>query len=83
MFITEYDEEKAMRDAYDDGYEEGYKRGYKRGYERGYERGVKRGRLTILWEIVQENVITLERAADRMNMSVEEFQRALTEFAIS
>ena len=83
MFITEYDEEKAIRDMYDDGYEDGYAEGYAEGYKRGYARGFKRGQLTVLWKFVKKNVITLEEAAREMNMTVEEFQSALTEFAIN
>ena len=83
MFITEYDEEKARRDIYEDGYEDGDKNGYERGDKNGVERGVKRGRIIELWDLVKENDITLERAASRMNMTVEEFQSAAAELALN
>ena len=69
MFIDEYDEERARREIYEDGYED------------GFETGVQRGQLTVLWNAVQENDITLEEAASWMNMSVEEFQREAEEAA--
>ena len=71
MFIDEYDEERARREIYEDGYDDGVKR------------GVKRGRITVLWDLVKENDITLERAASKMNMTVEEFQRAAAELALN
>ena len=66
MFLTEYDEERARREIYDDGYDD----------------GIEAGQLTVLWKFVKKNVFTLEEAASRINMTVEEFQSELTAYAI-
>ena len=67
MFLTEYDEERARREIYEDGFED----------------GIEAGQLTVLWKFVKKNVFTLEEAASRINMTVEEFQRAAAELALN
>lgn len=57
-----------------EGYVPGFKQGYIIGYDSGGIYGLKKGRLMILCELVNDNVLTIEQAAEREEISVEDFK---------
>ena len=58
MFLTEYDQEKAFRQQREDGREEGR----------------EEGALMTLISLVEDGILTMTQAAERANLSVEEFE---------
>ncbi|MCR5123220.1 MAG: Rpn family recombination-promoting nuclease/putative transposase [Ruminococcus sp.] len=49
-------------------------RGIKKGFEQGIEKGIEKGRLALLIELVKEGEMSVETAAKKENMTVEEFK---------
>lgn len=48
--------------------------------EKGIEKGMEKGQYLQLYELIQSNDITLERAAEKKNITVEKFQEKLKEY---
>ena len=48
-----------------------------KGLEKGIEQGLQQGRTHILIELVNDGVLTIEKAAEKAGMSVEEFRNAM------
>ncbi len=48
-----------------------------KGIEKGIEIGIEQGKLTTLKDLVYDNVLSVEEAARRMNITVEEFQEII------
>jgi hypothetical protein len=83
MNIFEYNEEKVLRMTKEEGYEMGYDCGYGSGYDTGYDTGYGtgtqdgelRGRILERCKDVKEGDYSMERAAKKMNIPLEQFQR--------
>ena len=86
MCITEYDEERAFAEQREEGIEigieigmekgiaEGMEKGRAEGIEKGRKEGVEKGRLSMLIDLVKDGVLTVIEAAQRVNMTVSEFE---------
>lgn len=59
--------------------EQGIEQGIERGIERGIEQGILKGRSSEIFESVQEGDYSIERGAQKMNLSVEEFEKSMIE----
>ena len=57
--------------------EEAMQKGLERGRQEGIEQGLQQGRIHALIELVNEGVLTIEKAAEKARMSVEEFKNAM------
>ncbi len=57
--------------------QKGLKQGRQEGIEQGIEQGLQQGRTHILIELVNDGVFTIEKAAEKARMSVEEFRNAM------
>ena len=93
MFITEYDEQKAFAETKaeakaegrEEGREEGRKEGRKEGREEGIAIGETKGRaegkiegaLMMLVNLVKDGLLTESQAAEKINMTVPEFEAAM------
>lgn len=73
MCLTEYDEAETMQLFLEEGIEIGDKRGFNRGFDRGHEEGLEEGIYLTMFDFVNEGIITPEFAANRLNLSLEEF----------
>lgn len=58
------------------------KEGMQKGMQKGMQRGIQKGEFETLYGLVCDNLITLESAAARKNMTVNEFQAKLRELDI-
>ena len=72
MTLAEIYEEK-----FEEGLEEGREEGRAVGLEEGRAVGLEEGRRTVLIELVKTGDISMECAAERANMTVEEFQKLM------
>ena len=59
------------------GIEKGLEQGRQEGIEKGIEQGLQQGRTHILIELVNDGVFTIEKAAEKASMSVEEFRNVM------
>ena len=57
--------------------QKGLKQGRQEGIEQGIEQGLQQGRIHALIELVNDRVLTIEKAAEKADMSVEEFRNAM------
>lgn len=48
--------------------------GIRQGLEQGISQGMAQGKLSILKDLVEDGTLTMEAAAGKVNMSVEEFE---------
>ena len=55
-----------------------HRNGIAEGIERGIEQGIEEGRIELLVDLANDKVITVEEAASKAGMSVEEFKSRLT-----
>ena len=69
--------EEAMQKGLEQGRQEGIERGIERGREQGIEQGLLQGRIHTLIELVNDGVLTIEKAAGKAGMSVEEFRNVM------
>ena len=69
MFITEYDEQRAFAETKAEGWIEGG--------EEGREEGRAEGGLAMLVRLVKDGLLTVTQAADKVNMTVPEFEAAM------
>ena len=60
------------------GIEQGLEQGLERGLEKGLEQGLEQGRRFEIFTSVQEGDYSIERGAQKMNLSVAEFTRQMT-----
>ena len=65
------------------GIQKGIERGIKQGIEQGIERGIEQGTLRTLFGLYQDNLISLQEAARRASLTVEEFKDATLTFIIN
>ena len=66
--------EQGIEQGLEQGRQEGIERGIERGIEQGIEQGLLQGRIHTLIELVNDGVLTIEKAAGKAGMSVEEFR---------
>ena len=71
--ITEYDKQLHEQTLREDGFEDGREIGREEGREIGREEGLKEGRFKELCNLVEDGIITIEQAAERMGMKPDEF----------
>ena len=57
--------------------EEAMQKGIEKGRQKGIEQGLQQGRTHILIELVNDGVLTIEKAAEKARMPVEEFRNAM------
>ena len=57
--------------------EEAMQKGLEQGRQEGIEQGLQQGRIHALIELVNDGVLTIEKAAEKARMSVEEFRNAM------
>ena len=57
--------------------QKGIEKGRQEGIEQGIEQGLEQGRIHALIELVNDGVLTIEKAAEKARMSVEEFKNAM------
>ena len=80
-YTWERREELIRAEEYEDGLAEGEKRGIvlgeKRGIALGEKRGVERGRFQVLAKLVQDGILTIQKAAEEAGMSISEFENKL------
>ena len=60
------------------GIEQGIEKGIEKGIEQGIEQGLEQGRKSEIFTSVQEGDYGIERGAQKMNLSVEEFTKQMT-----
>lgn len=70
MFITEYDEARTFAEQK----EEGRELGREEGRAEGREEGRAEGTLKTLAGLVRDGLLTISQAAERVNMTVPEFE---------
>ncbi len=73
MLLTEYDEEKHMRDTYKEGYEEGEAAGYSKGEQAGYNKGKQTGYNELLDELIGKKLSrgkTIPEIAEELEVDV-------------
>ena len=78
MCLTEFDEKKYEDVLREEGREEGLAEGLEKGLARGRSEGLARGRKTEVFVSVQEGDYGVVRGAQKLNLSVEEFEREMS-----
>ena len=71
MVLSDYNEELTLQNRFEDGKEEGFKI--------GMQQGIERGKLALLKQLVVEEIISVEQAAEKAGMGVEDFEKLLKE----
>ena len=69
--------EKGRQEGIQKGIEQGRQEGMQKGMAQGIEQGIQQGRTHALAELVNDGVLTIEKAAEKAGMSVEEFGNAM------
>ena len=69
--------EKGRQEGIQKGIEQGRQEGMQKGMAQGIEQGIQQGRTHALAELVNDGVLTIEKAAEKAGMSVEEFKNAM------
>lgn len=59
------------------GIEQGIEKGIEQGIEKGIEKGIKRGTVNTLISLVKDGILSIDEAAPRADMSVEDFEKYL------
>ena len=76
-----YAQEEGMRLGIEQGIERGIglgiEKGRAAGREEGIEQGIEQGRITVIVNLVKEGIITKEMGAQKLNLSVQEFETYL------
>ncbi len=66
MCITEYDEKRTMELFLEEG--------MKKGMKKGTKEGIKKGGVLMLWDLVQDETISMDTAAAKAGLSVDAFK---------
>ena len=69
--------QEGIEQGLEQGRQEGIEQGLERGRQEGIEQGLQQGRIHALIELVNDGVLTIEKAAEKASMSVEEFGNAM------
>ena len=75
--VAEEAMQKGIEKGRQEGIEQGIEQGLERGRQEGIEQGLQQGRIHALIELVNDGVLTIEKAAEKASMSVEEFGNAM------
>ena len=78
MCLTEFDEKKYEDVLREEGREEGMAEGLEKGLAKGLEKGLAKGRKTEVCVSVQEGDYGFERGAQKLALSVEEFEKEMS-----
>ena len=78
MEIDEEEEEQDMCKAFEEMLEDSRNEGKAAGRLEGLQEGRNEGKLGILSQLIEQGLLTLETAAAQVNMTPEEFQKAIT-----
>ena len=73
---------EGRREGWQEGRREGHREGRREGRREGQQEGRQEGELKALYDLARDNVITLEAAAARKNLTVSEFLEKLKELHI-
>ena len=74
MCLTEYDEARTLAEERADGFDDGFEEGRKEGHEEGRAEGMYKGIINTLSALVNDGILTVEDAASRAGMPVDEFK---------
>ena len=69
--------QEGIEQGLEQGRQEGIEQGLEQGRQEGIEQGLQQGRIHALIELVNDGVLTIEKAAEKADMSVEEFRNAM------
>jgi hypothetical protein len=75
--VLDLDVVVAHRNGIAEGIEQGIERGIEQGREEGRLSGIEEGRIELLVDLANDKVITVEEAAGKAGMTVEEFKSRL------
>ena len=75
--VAEEAMQKGIEKGIQKGIEQGIEQGLERGRQEGIEQGLQQGRTHALIELVNDGVLTIEKAAEKAGMSAEEFGNAM------
>ena len=75
--VAEEAMQKGIEKGIQKGIEQGIEQGLERGRQEGIEQGLQQGRTHALIELVNDGVLTIEKAAEKTGMSAEEFGNAM------
>ncbi len=78
----EANRKEALMEGRREGWQEGRREGRREGHREGQQEGRQEGELKALYDLARDNVITLEAAAARKNLTVSEFLEKLKELHI-
>lgn len=73
---------KAIRELMEDSRQEGAKEGWEEGRREGMKEGREEGAYKMLYDLVENNTLTMEAAASQKNLTVNEFRIKLKDFNI-
>ncbi len=71
--------EGVFRDAMQQGLQEGWQQGLQEGRQQGIQQGIQQGALNTLVFLVKDGLLSVDVAAERTNMTKEEFEKILIE----
>ena len=69
--------QEGIQKGIEQGRQEGMQNGIVQGIEQGIQQGIQQGRTHALVELVNDGAISIEKAAEKASMSVEEFRNAM------
>ena len=75
--VAEEAMQKGIEKGRQEGIEQGIEQGLEQGRQEGIEQGLQQGRIHALIELVNDGVLTIEKAAEKASMSAEEFGNAM------
>ena len=75
--VAEEAMQKGIEKGKQEGIEQGIEQGLEQGRQEGIEQGIQQGRTHALAELVNDGVLTIEKAAEKAGMSVEEFRNVM------
>lgn len=80
MCLTEYNEEETMEMFKEEARAVGRAEGRKEGRKEGRQQGKAEGAMETLISLVKEGLLPVEKAAERMNVSVEQFEQEIKNY---
>ena len=69
-----YAQEEGIRQGIEQGIERGIGLGIEKGRAAGREEGIEQGRISVIVNLVKEEIITKEMGAQKLNLSEKEFE---------
>lgn len=77
VFMTGTNHDPVTEALLEKSYNEGVTLGMAQGITQGIAQGIAQGEMKILYELVNDNVLTIEEAAKRIHMDPHEFERRM------